>query len=116
MDVPLPTRFGTFMAHLFRSAIDGKEHMALTIGLPGPSIDGPRTALEDPVTVRVHSECLTGDVFGSLRCDCGEQLHHAMRTAAANNVFHIRYCGGDLGQGADHHIVALAFGPTNSAS
>lgn len=78
MDVPLPTRYGTFVAHLFRSAIDGKEHMALTVGMPGPSIDGPRQAVDDVVAVRVHSECLTGDVFHSLRCDCGSQLDLAM--------------------------------------
>jgi 3,4-dihydroxy 2-butanone 4-phosphate synthase/GTP cyclohydrolase II len=78
MDVPLPTRFGTFMAHLFRSKIDNKEHVALTIGMPGPSIDGPRARVEEPVTVRVHSECLTGDVFHSLRCDCGPQLDKAL--------------------------------------
>jgi 3,4-dihydroxy 2-butanone 4-phosphate synthase/GTP cyclohydrolase II len=78
MDVPLPTRFGTFMAHLFRSTIDDKEHLALTIGMPGPGIDGPRQAVQSPVTVRVHSECLTGDVFHSLRCDCGPQLDKAL--------------------------------------
>jgi 3,4-dihydroxy 2-butanone 4-phosphate synthase/GTP cyclohydrolase II len=78
MDVPMPTRFGTFTAHLFRATVDGKEHMALTVGMPGPSIDGPRAAVEGPVTVRVHSECLTGDVFHSLRCDCGPQLDKAL--------------------------------------
>jgi 3,4-dihydroxy 2-butanone 4-phosphate synthase / GTP cyclohydrolase II len=78
MDVPLPTRFGTFLAHLFRSTIDGKEHLALTVGMPGPSIDGPRQEVAEPVTVRVHSECLTGDVFHSLRCDCGSQLDQAL--------------------------------------
>jgi 3,4-dihydroxy 2-butanone 4-phosphate synthase/GTP cyclohydrolase II len=78
MDVPLPTRAGTFTAHLFRSHVDGKEHLALTLGMPGPSIDGPRQAVQDVVTVRVHSECLTGDVFHSLRCDCGNQLDQAM--------------------------------------
>jgi 3,4-dihydroxy 2-butanone 4-phosphate synthase/GTP cyclohydrolase II len=78
MDVPLPTRFGTFMAHLFKSKIDGKEHMALTNGMPGPSVDGPRTAIDEAVTVRVHSECLTGDVFHSMRCDCGPQLDKAL--------------------------------------
>ena len=78
MDVPLPTRFGTFQAHLFRSKIDRKEHVALTHGMPGPSIDGPRAAVEEPVAVRVHSECLTGDVFHSLRCDCGPQLDKAL--------------------------------------
>ena len=78
MDVPLPTRFGTFMAHLFRSKIDDKQHMALTVGMPGPSLDGPRQPVEETVTVRVHSECLTGDVFHSLRCDCGPQLDRAL--------------------------------------
>ena len=78
MDVPLPTKYGTFVAHLFRSKVDGKEHMALTIGMPGPGLDGPREAVQEPVTVRVHSECLTGDVFHSLRCDCGPQLDKAL--------------------------------------
>jgi len=78
MDVPLPTRFGSFMAHLFRSKIDGKDHVALTIGMPGPGLDGPRAGIQEPVTVRVHSECLTGDVFHSLRCDCGPQLDQAL--------------------------------------
>ncbi len=78
MDVPLPTKFGTFQAHLFRSKVDGKEHVALSKGLSGPSLDGPRKAIQDVVTVRVHSECLTGDVFHSLRCDCGPQLDKAL--------------------------------------
>jgi 3,4-dihydroxy 2-butanone 4-phosphate synthase/GTP cyclohydrolase II len=83
MDVPLPTRFGTFMAHLFRSKIDDKQHMALTVGMPGPSLDGPRQPVDDVVTVRVHSECLTGDVFHSLRCDCGPQLDRALEILGA---------------------------------
>jgi 3,4-dihydroxy 2-butanone 4-phosphate synthase/GTP cyclohydrolase II len=78
MDVPMPTRFGSFMAHLFRSKIDGKDHLALTIGMPGPGLDGPRAPVEEPVSVRVHSECLTGDVLHSLRCDCGPQLDKAL--------------------------------------
>src|SRR5690606_29324382 len=78
MDVPMPTRYGTFAAHLFRSKTDGKEHLALTVGMPGPSLDGPRERVDEPVTVRVHSECLTGDVFHSLRCDCGPQLDKAL--------------------------------------
>jgi 3,4-dihydroxy 2-butanone 4-phosphate synthase/GTP cyclohydrolase II len=83
MDVPLPTRFGSFIAHLFRSKIDGKDHIALTIGMPGPGLDGPRTGVSEPVTVRVHSECLTGDVFHSLRCDCGPQLDQALEILGA---------------------------------
>jgi 3,4-dihydroxy 2-butanone 4-phosphate synthase/GTP cyclohydrolase II len=78
MDVPLPSRHGTFQAHLFRSKLDGHEHVALTKDMPGPGLDGPREAIEDEVLVRVHSECLTGDVFGSRRCDCGEQLDAAL--------------------------------------
>ncbi len=66
----LPTRYGYFDLHLYQSIIDRKEHLALVKG----EIHG-----DVPVLVRVHSECLTGDVFGSLRCDCGEQLHCAMK-------------------------------------
>ncbi len=79
MDLPMPTRFGTFHAHLFRSKLDGAEHVALTTdSWPGPGLDGPREPIDAAVTVRVHSECLTGDVFGSMRCDCGPQLHKAL--------------------------------------
>ena len=67
----LPTKFGEFKAIAYRSAVDPGEHIALTIGEWQP---------EDPVLVRIHSECLTGDVFGSLRCDCGEQIEMALTT------------------------------------
>jgi 3,4-dihydroxy 2-butanone 4-phosphate synthase/GTP cyclohydrolase II len=84
MDLPMPTRYGKFRVHMFRSKIDGREHLALcTESMPGPGLDGPRAAIDDVVTVRVHSECLTGDVFGSLRCDCGSQLHLALEKLAA---------------------------------
>jgi 3,4-dihydroxy 2-butanone 4-phosphate synthase/GTP cyclohydrolase II len=78
IDVPLPTDFGEFRAHMFSSVLDSKEHVVLTKGLAGPGLDGPWQACEEPVYVRVHSECLTGDVFHSLRCDCGPQLDKAM--------------------------------------
>jgi 3,4-dihydroxy 2-butanone 4-phosphate synthase/GTP cyclohydrolase II len=52
--------------------------MVLARGLGGPGLDGPREGIEEPVFVRVHSECLTGDVFGSMRCDCGSQLEKAL--------------------------------------
>jgi 3,4-dihydroxy 2-butanone 4-phosphate synthase/GTP cyclohydrolase II len=68
-DARLPTRYGDFRIHLFESILDGKEHLALVCG----DISGP-----DPVLVRVHSECITGDTFGSLRCDCKDQLNAAM--------------------------------------
>jgi 3,4-dihydroxy 2-butanone 4-phosphate synthase/GTP cyclohydrolase II len=66
----LPTRYGLFDVHLYKSATDSKEHIALVKGEILP---------DKPVLVRVHSECLTGDVFGSLRCDCSDQLHAAMK-------------------------------------
>jgi 3,4-dihydroxy 2-butanone 4-phosphate synthase/GTP cyclohydrolase II len=80
--VPLPTRHGKFQAHAFRSKVDGNEHLALTIGLEGPGPDGPWRPAEGDVMVRVHSECLTGDVLGSMRCDCEPQLHQALEVLA----------------------------------
>lgn len=71
--VKLPTEFGEFELHLYRSVLDGQHHLALVKG----DVSGKANVL-----VRVHSECLTGDVFGSLRCDCGPQLHQAMRQVA----------------------------------
>ncbi len=65
----LPTKYGEFKAIAYKSDIDPDEHLALVLGEPQNG---------EPVLVRVHSECLTGDVFGSLRCDCGEQLDMAM--------------------------------------
>jgi 3,4-dihydroxy 2-butanone 4-phosphate synthase / GTP cyclohydrolase II len=67
--VRLPTAYGDFTAIAFREVLTGKHHLALVNG----EVDG-----EEDVLVRVHSECLTGDVFHSLRCDCGEQLEHAL--------------------------------------
>ncbi|MEJ0091055.1 MAG: bifunctional 3,4-dihydroxy-2-butanone-4-phosphate synthase/GTP cyclohydrolase II [Limisphaerales bacterium] len=71
--VKMPTDYGDFDLHLYRSKIDGQHHLALVRG----DIAGKKDVL-----VRVHSECLTGDVFGSRRCDCGPQLHQAMRQVA----------------------------------
>jgi 3,4-dihydroxy 2-butanone 4-phosphate synthase/GTP cyclohydrolase II len=71
--VRMPTDYGDFDLHLYRSKIDGQHHVALVRG----DVAGQKNAL-----VRVHSECLTGDVFGSRRCDCGPQLHQAMRQVA----------------------------------
>ncbi len=68
-EVKLPTRFGDFTAIAYKSLLDGKEHIAMVKG---------EIKETDSVLVRVHSECLTGDVFGSLRCDCGDQLTTAM--------------------------------------
>src|SRR5690606_31213810 len=68
----IPTEFGTFTMTVFREAATGVEHVALSMGEPG-----------EDVLVRVHSECMTGDLFGSLRCDCGPQLHHALEHIGA---------------------------------
>ena len=77
--VKLPTDYGDFDLHLYRSKLDGQHHLALVHG---------DVAGQEKVFVRVHSECLTGDVFGSRRCDCGSQLHQAMRqvTGAGRGV------------------------------
>ncbi len=71
--VRMPTEYGDFDLHLYRSKVDGQHHVALVRG----NVAGQKNVL-----VRVHSECLTGDVFGSCRCDCGPQLHQAMRQVA----------------------------------
>ena len=68
--IQMPTDYGDFELHLYRSKLDGQHHLALVKG---------EVARKENVLVRVHSECLTGDVFGSRRCDCGPQLHQAMR-------------------------------------
>ena len=70
----LPTKYGEFEIFGYRNAITGHEHVALTMG---------DVASGEPVLCRVHSECLTGDVFGSCRCDCGQQLEEAMKRIAS---------------------------------
>jgi 3,4-dihydroxy 2-butanone 4-phosphate synthase/GTP cyclohydrolase II len=69
----LPTAEGRFEMHLYESLLDGDHHVALTLG---------DLSTREPVLVRVHSQCLTGDVFGSQRCDCGPQMHAALRAIA----------------------------------
>ena len=76
----LPTRYGPFQAIAYKSHVDVGEHIALTIG---------EWTEDKPVLVRIHSECLTGDVFGSMRCDCGEQIDLALQQIAesGNGIF-----------------------------
>jgi len=69
----LPTAYGDLKVHAYRSEVTGEEHLALVLGKIDP---------DEPVLVRVHSQCLTGDVFHSLRCDCGPQLHRALERIA----------------------------------
>ena len=80
--VKMPTEYGEFNLYLFRSKIDGQHHLALVCG----NVAGKKNVL-----VRVHSECLTGDVFGSRRCDCGPQLQQAMRQVAESGCGVIVY-------------------------
>lgn len=87
----LPTRFGDFQIHLYRSETDQKEHVAIVKGEIRP---------DRAVLVRVHSECLTGDIFGSLRCDCNEQLVAALKMiekAGAGVVVYMRQEGRGIG-------------------
>ncbi|MDH7499780.1 MAG: bifunctional 3,4-dihydroxy-2-butanone-4-phosphate synthase/GTP cyclohydrolase II [candidate division NC10 bacterium] len=91
VETSVPTRHGSFKAILYHSKVDEKQHLALTMG---------EWNKEEPVLVRVHSECLTGDVFGSLRCDCGEQLNQALRVIAGEGkgvVLYMRQEGRGIG-------------------
>jgi 3,4-dihydroxy 2-butanone 4-phosphate synthase/GTP cyclohydrolase II len=91
----LPTRYGEFDLHLYKSLVDDYLHIVLCAGVPA---DGSR--LDEPVLVRVHSECLTGDVFESLRCDCGSQLHESMKMiskAGRGVVLYMRQEGRGIG-------------------
>ncbi|MFM1770573.1 MAG: hypothetical protein RJA22_3102 [Verrucomicrobiota bacterium] len=89
--IQLPTDYGDFALHLYRATTDGQHHLALVKG----NVHG-----QPGVLVRVHSECLTGDVFGSRRCDCGPQLHQAMRQIAAEGrgvILYMRQEGRGIG-------------------
>ena len=87
----MPTRYGAFRAHAFVNKLNGEHHVALVKGDIGDGVD---------VLVRVHSECLTGDAFGSLRCDCGQQLAAAMAQVEAEGrgvVLYMRQEGRGIG-------------------
>lgn len=89
-EVRLPTAFGEFTAYGYRSTVDGVEHVALVHGEVGEGED---------VLVRIHSECLTGDVFHSLRCDCGPQLEASMRRITDEGRGIVVYLRGHEGRG-----------------
>ncbi len=96
----LPTEFGEFAAHGYRDRIEGSEHIALVHGDPGT----------EDVLVRIHSECLTGDVFGSRRCDCGPQLELSMTEITAAGAGIVVYLRGHEGRGIGllHKLQAYA--------
>ncbi|MDB4258688.1 GTP cyclohydrolase II, partial [Akkermansiaceae bacterium] len=91
--VDMPTDFGDFKCHLYHLSTDDSEHLALVRGEIDP---------DKPTTVRVHSECLTGDVFGSRRCDCGGQLHNALKQISEEGgvLLYLRQEGRGIGLGA----------------
>ncbi len=95
--VKMPTRYGDFDLLLYEDITRGEHHLALTCG--GVGLEEGRLH-EDPVLVRVHSECLTGDVFASLRCDCGPQLHTALEmigNAGKGALIYMRQEGRGIG-------------------
>ncbi|OZM80782.1 bifunctional 3,4-dihydroxy-2-butanone-4-phosphate synthase/GTP cyclohydrolase II [Pseudonocardia sp. MH-G8] len=105
----MPTVFGEFRAVAYRSTLDATEHLALVHGDVAAASRSLRGAL-----VRVHSECLTGDIIGSLRCDCGAQLEQAMRAIAAEGAGVVVYLRGHEGRGIGlaHKIRAYALQET----
>jgi 3,4-dihydroxy 2-butanone 4-phosphate synthase/GTP cyclohydrolase II len=99
--VRMPTDYGEFDLHLYRSKLDGAHHLALVKGMISST---------QPTLVRVHSECLTGDVFGSRRCDCGNQLHAALRQIAEEGsgvLVYMRQEGRGIGLAAKIHAYKL---------
>ena len=99
--IQLPTEYGDFELHMYRSIIDDAHHLALVKGEIAP---------EQPTLVRVHSECLTGDVFGSLRCDCGSQLQSALKQieqAGSGVLVYMRQEGRGIGLPAKIHAYKL---------
>jgi 3,4-dihydroxy 2-butanone 4-phosphate synthase/GTP cyclohydrolase II len=94
----LPTEYGDFRAYGYRSTVDGVEHIAI---VAGEAEEGDRGAFGDgeDVLVRVHSECLTGDIFHSLRCDCGPQLQASLERVAAEGRGVVIYLRGHEGRG-----------------
>ena len=96
----VPTEWGEFTCYAYQSVLDQETHLAFVLGAPQG---------EDNVLVRVHSECLTGDVFGSMRCDCGHQLNAAMAKIAEAGMGVLVYLRGHEGRGIGIHNKLLAY-------
>lgn len=99
--IQMPTDYGNFDLYLYRSTVDGQHHLALVKG---------KISASKPTLVRVHSECLTGDVFGSKRCDCGSQLHQALQQIEKSKsgvLVYMRQEGRGIGLGPKIHAYKL---------
>ena len=110
--IPLENRFGRWILHAFASVTDSEPHVALCMGDAIGRLDpaGEPTMIDHPVLVRVHSQCLTGDVFGSMRCDCGEQLDRAMEIIAEAGegvIVYLRQEGRGIGLANKLHAYRL---------
>jgi len=99
-EVHLPSKFGSFRLQLYENVINGEQHVALIKGT---------VATPEPVLVRVHSECLTGDIFGSKRCDCGEQLSTSLEMIEREGRGVVLYLRGQEGRGIGLHNKLKAY-------
>ena len=100
LQVTLPTQFGEFNLIPFTSMVDAEPHLALCYGGIGSELNGVVETSERPVLVRIHSQCLTGDIFASQLCDCGPQLEYSMRKvveAGAGVILYMRQEGRGIG-------------------